>query len=498
MPPPIPDLTLNRIIILAAALLFGLPTPAQDEGAAPVLPLEDCRIRAGEGFPGIKARCGWFDRPEDPSNPDSPILQLRVAVVPALSLEPETDPFVPIAGGPGQSTIEFYASVYSAFEDVRRTRDIVLLDQRGTGESAPLRCAVDDDIIEGRYSREETITETEACLERLPHDPRFFTTSVAVQDLEALRQALGYAQFNVYGISYGSRVAQHFLRRFPESTRTVVIDGVAAPQIALGPAIAIESQNALDSVFARCVEDALCNERFPDLSERFDALRASLKEAPVTLSMPDPLTGKRDDVRFSDVEMSGALRLLLYHPSTLALIPLLIDEAIGGNFQPLSAQFQMVASSMSDAINIGMHNSVLSTEDAPYFEDENITLDQLAATYMGPLQVDALDAMCSVWPQGVLDEGFRNPVASDVPVLLLSGEMDPITPPAYADLAAVDLGNALHLTGKRQGHGLAPRGCTPRIIGDFIDTASVSDLDVECLERLHAMPFFLDFSGPSP
>ncbi|MDH3439275.1 MAG: alpha/beta hydrolase [Gammaproteobacteria bacterium] len=489
---------MKKILILTAALLTAMPAAAQVEGIAPALPLEDCRIRAGEGFPGIKARCGTFERLEDPSNPDSPTLALRVAVVPALSLEPEPDPFVPIAGGPGQSTVEFYASVYSAFEDVRRSRDIVLLDQRGTGESAPLRCEVDEDIIEGRYSREQTIEETAKCLEALPHDPRFFTTSVAVQDLEALRQALGYSQFNVYGISYGSRVAQHFLRRYPQSTRTVIIDGVAAPQIALGPAIAIESQNALDVVFGRCVEDAACNDRFPDLAARFDTLRNALAAEPVTVSMPDPLTGKLEDVQFSDVEMSGALRLLLYHSSTIALIPMLVNEATEGNLQPLAAQWQMVASNMSDAINLGMHNAVICTEDAPYFDRENIDLDQLEATYMGPLQVDALEAMCSIWPTGVLDADFKEPVTSDLPVLLLSGEADPITPPAYADLAAVDLGNALHLTGKRQGHGLAPRGCTPGIIGDFVETASVDGLDVDCLERLHAMPFFVDFSGPSP
>ncbi len=418
--------------------------------------------------------------------------------MPALSLEPEADPFVPIAGGPGQSTVEFYASVANAFEDVRRTRDILLLDQRGTGKSAPLRCDIDEDLIEGRYSREQTIEATESCLGSLPHDPRYFTTSVAVQDLEALRQALGYSQFNIYGISYGTRVAQHFLRRYPGSTRSVIIDGVAAPQIALGPAIAIESQNSLDAVFERCTEDAACNERFPDLGPRFDALRASLAAEPVTVRMPDPLTGTPDEVRFSDVEMSAALRLLLYHPSSVALIPLLVDEAIAGNYQPLAAQFRMVASSMSETINIGMHNAVMCTEDAPYFAAENITQDQLEATYMGPLQLDALEAMCSVWPAGVLDEHFKEPVASDTPVLLLSGEDDPIAPPAYADLAAVDLGNALHLTGKRQGHGLAPRGCMPGIIGDFVETASVESLDTDCLERLHAMPFFLDYSGPSP
>jgi len=489
---------LKNFPLIAALLLAVLPVAARETGTTPSLQLEDCRIRAAAGFPGIKARCGNLERPENPADPDSPGLQLRVAVVPALSLEPEPDPFVPIAGGPGQSTIEFYAGVASAFEDVRRTRDIVLLDQRGTGKSAPLTCDIDEDIIEGRYSREQTIEQTRTCLASLPHDPRYFTTSVAVQDLEALRQALGYSRFNVYGVSYGTRVAQHFLRRYPGSTRTVIIDGVAPPQIALGPAIAIESQNSLDAVFERCAEDEACNERFPDLAMHFDALRASLAQEPVTVAMPDPLSGEPEDVRFGDLEMAGALRLLLYHPSSIALIPLLVNEAVNGNFQPLAAQFRMIASSMSDAMNIGMHNAVLCTEDAPYFDGENISREQIEATYMGPIQVDAIDAMCSVWPVGVMDEGLRDPVASDLPVLLLSGEADPITPPQYADMAAVDLGNALHLTGRRQGHGLAPRGCTPKIIGDFVEAGSIDGLETSCLERLHAMPFFLDFAGPSP
>ena len=145
-----------------------------------------------------------------------------------------------------------------------------------------------------------------------------------------------------------------------------------------------------------------------------------------------------------------------------------------------------------------MHNAVVCTEDAPYFDGANVTPDELEATYIGPLQLDALEAMCSVWPKGVLDEEFKEPVATDIPVLLLSGEADPITPPAYADLAAVDLGNALHLTGRKQGHGQAGRGCMPGIIGDFVDTASIEGLDTDCIERLFAMPFFLDFSGPSP
>ena len=405
---------------------------------------------------------------------------------------------MPIAGGPGQASTEFYAAFSAAFEGVRRTRDIVLLDQRGTGQSAPMQCAAGEDIIEGRYSREQTIADTRACLATLPYDPRYFTTSVAVQDLEALRQALGYAKFNLYGISYGTRVAQHFLRRYPDSVRSVIIDGVVPPQIALGPGIAIEAQNALDGIFARCAESDDCNGRFPTIRHDFTALRDSLASDPVIVSLPNPLTGAADELLFSASEMSGALRMLSYHPSSVALMPLLIDEAVKRNFLPLAAQVLMIAESMSAALSIGMHNSVVCTEDSPYFAGEDVTRDELEATYIGPLQLESLQAICSVWPKGVLDADFKEPVASDVPVLLLSGEADPITPPAYADLAAVDLGNALHLTGKKQGHGQAPQGCMPTIIGDFVAAASIENLHTDCLDRLFAMPFFLDFSGPAP
>lgn len=486
---------------VAATLLVLMamtPAHAQDGDPSPALDLTDCRIRAAEGFPGIKARCGTLMRPENPADPDSPLLELFVAVVPALNLEPETDPLVPIAGGPGQASTEFYAATANAFEAVRRNRDIVLIDQRGTGRSAKMHCAANNDFIEGRYSREQTVAETQACLGSLPYDPRYFTTSIAVQDLEALRVALGYDKFNLYGISYGTRVAQHFLRRYPDSTRTVVLDGVVAPQIALGPGIAIDAQNAIDSIFNRCAASVQCNERFPAIRNDFRALKTRLSSEPELVVMANPTSGQVEEIRFGDTEMAGALRLLSYHPTSVALMPLLIDEAVKGNYAPLAAQSAMIAESMSDALSIGMHNAVVCTEDAPYFEAEGVSRDALLATYIGPVNLDTLEAICSVWPKGILDEEFKAPVSSDIPVLLLSGDADPVTPPSYGDLAAVGLGNARHLTGRNQGHGQAPRGCVSDIIGDFVATASIDGLDTECMERLHAMPFFLDFSGPSP
>ncbi len=478
---------------LAVLALAGSPS-------AQALELEDCRISAGPGYPGIKARCGTLARPENPADPESPDIELRVAVVPALNLSPDPDPVVPIAGGPGQGSIEFYAAYRGAFESLRRNRDILLVDQRGTGESATMDCPIDDEAIlfESEFSLDDTIEYVRECLDELPHDPRYFTTSVAVTDLEAVREALGYTALNLYGVSYGSRVAQHFARRYPDSTRTVIIDGVVPPQLALGPEIATESQRAVDEIFARCAEDAACNERFPDLTSTFKRVVATLREAPVMVEVDHPSTGRPQAFRFSAGELAGAVRLIAYNPSMSALLPLLVHEAGLGNYDPLASQYLLVAISMSDALAIGMHNSVMCTEDMPFLDKGAIDYDAINATYMGSFQLDALEAMCEIWPVGPLDDDFKTPLATSIPFLLLSGDADPITPPRYADMAAVDLGNAMHLIGKHQGHGQIAVGCTSRLAAQFVESASSSAIDAECLERSFVMPFFLDFSGPAP
>jgi pimeloyl-ACP methyl ester carboxylesterase len=484
------------MIRFAIALLSGLLLA--DTAPAQSLQLEDCRISGGPGLPSMKARCGTLPRPLDPDGAVPGEIELRVAVVPALNLTPESDPVVPIAGGPGQGSVQFYTSYSRAFEDIRRNRDILLIDQRGTGDSSRMDCPFDDDLVEGQYSKELTIEYTRDCLQQLPYDPRFFTTSVAVTDLEAVREALGYPALNLYGVSYGTRVAQHFARRYPESTRSVVLDGVVPPQIALGPEIATESQRAVDQIFARCAEEASCNERFPGIDVAFENLVALLKDKPVIVNVPNPSTGRPEELTFGHTELTLAVRLLVYHPSSVALLPLLISEAAGGNFVPLASQYKVTVVAMTDMLSLGMHNAVMCTEDIPFFDKTTIDYDSIAASYMGPLQLDALEAICSVWPDGPIDDEFKVPLATDTPVLLLSGDADPITPPRYATLAAVDLSNKLHLVAKHQGHGQIAVGCTRRLVAEFVAAADSSGLDTECLERSFVMPFFLDFSGPAP
>ena len=479
---------------LVALSLFALVPPA----TANTLELTPCRINAGPSYPSIKARCGTMQRPLDPNDPDSSSIELRVAVVAALNLTPQPDPVVPLAGGPGQGAVQFYAAYASAFEALRRDRDILLVDQRGTGDSSRMTCPFDEELVEGKYSVDITLEATEDCLQQLPHDPRFFTTSVAVKDLEAVRAALDYPALNLYGISYGTRVAQHFARRYPDVTRSIVLDGVVPPQISLGPEIATESQRALDTVFARCADDEGCNARFPDVARSFADLVAMLREAPVTVRTPHPNTGRIEELSFSSNELSAAVRLLAYHPNSVALLPLLVHEAIGGNFVPLASQYQLIALSFADTLALGMHNSVMCSEDVPFYDDTLINYDGLLASYMGIFQLEAIEAICSIWPVGPVDDEFKVPLDTSLPVLLLSGDADPITPPRYAEMAAVDLQNALHLVGSQQGHGQLAVGCTPQLIADFVDAADPSAVDAECLKRSFVMPFFVDFSGPQP
>lgn len=158
----------------------------------------------------------------------------------------------------------------------------------------------------------------------------------------------------------------------------------------------------------------------------------------------------------------------------------------------------MIAAIMAEALAMGMHNAVMCSEDVPFYDRDAIDFAALKASYIGIMQLDAIEAMCSLWPTGPVDDGFREPLATDAPVLLLSGEVDPITPPRYAVLAMVDLRHARHLTGEHQGHGQAGIGCVPRLIGKFVAAANLDDLDSGCMKRSFVMPFFLDFAGPAP
>jgi pimeloyl-ACP methyl ester carboxylesterase len=488
-----------RVVLLASPLraillLLIASTAASAAGAVEFAP---CELRGSGGLGRVAAECGQLNVAEDPDRPDGPRLNLYVARIRALAANPAPDAFTVINGGPGASSVSLYVDLQGAFAGIRRDRDIILLDQRGTGRSAPLECPLLEEAAQ-EFDVEEVQRAARSCLDALTQDPRFYTTTAAVGDLEALRRALGYARWNLYGVSYGTRVAQHYLRRFPEAVRTLVLDGVAPPDQPLGPDIALNAQIALDAIMARCAEDPGCTAAFPDLPMQFQQFGARLKAAPVDLQVAHPVTGRSEPFSLGYGHFAMAVRLLSYAPETAALIPLMVAEAARGNYLPVATQAMRIERDLGEAISFGMHNSVVCTEDAPFYGDLAPLRAALQAAYLGDDQVRALEAICTLWPQGALDPDFREPVASARPVLLLSGEFDPVTPPEYAERAAVRLSNSRHLIARGQGHGVAARGCLPTVIGDFVAAGRLDDLDTACMERLTGDPFFIDLMGPPP
>jgi pimeloyl-ACP methyl ester carboxylesterase len=313
-----------------------------------------------------------------------------------------------------------------------------------------------------------------------------YTTSVAVQDLERVRVELGIERWNLYGVSYGTRVAQHYLRRFPAHTRALVLDGVVPPELALGPDVAPEAQRALEQIFARCAADAGCGTRFADLPEHFRALLARLDAA--AQEEPAPALGA--------AELRALVRFMSYSDATVALLPVLLSEAYAGNYGPLANQASTLLRDLPESLSFPMSSAVTCTEDAPFIAESS---EDLGATYLGTTILDALRLICERWPAGVIDADFKTPVVTDTPVLLLSGDNDPITPPAYAERAiAGGLSNSVHVIGRGQGHGLVAVGCVRRLMREFLEAPEPAKLDADCLAAEPPTPFFLSLLGPAP
>lgn len=430
--------------------------------------------------------------------PDGRRIDLAVAVLPATSRRRLPEPLVFITGGPGQSALESYVMARGAFARINRDRDIVLVDQRGTGRSNRLGCPQAESLDPSRASPKELREMVEACFAEMPGDTRFYTTSIAVRDLDAVREALGYERLNLYGISYGSRVAQAYARRYPERVRAVILDGVVPMDLALGPGISLDAQRALELMFRRCEADADCAARFPGLSDEFERLQRQLQDAPVQLVLADPTSGELAEIAFSLDYFRSVVRMFSYSPETVALLPLLIHHAARtGDFVPLAAQALLVSRQLGESISVGMHNAVICTEDIPFISDDEPLRERQRETYLGLATVDFLSMACEVWPRGEIDDDFKEPWASDIPTLLLSGEADPVTPPANGDRVLAGLAQGTHVVGPSQGHGMYLRGCVPGVMDAFIRAPSETP-DAACVQNIRPAPFFLRFTGPNP
>lgn len=485
--------------IMAVALLVACaaaltPTPSAPSAGEGGIVLTPCQLSAPGLADRISAECGTFLVYEDRAAQTGRQIQLRVAIIKTLSRSPAPDPFVFLTGGPGQAATESYLQLAAAFSRINLDRDIVLVDQRGTGASSPLLCPVAETA-----DPEGDLTQwLEACLQTLEADPRFYTTALAVEDLNDVRAALGYDQINLYGVSYGTRAALSYLRAYPHTVRTVILDGIVPSDEALGLDVARDAQRAFDLLFSRCEAESECQDQFPDLRAEFAAIDQALAEAPRDVALAHPVTGEPITFTLNHDSFVQSLRLLTYAPETVALLPLLIHTTFTTHdYKLFAAQALLVSESLAASISEGMGYSVLCAEDEPFFTDAEAAQAN-RDTYLGDLQTAQLRQICAAWPRGEVPADFKQAVSADVPVLLLSGEADPVTPPENGERVKQTLPNSLHLIIPGQGHNVIGRGCLPQVAAEFVEHGSLAGLDVTCVASIQPMPFFLTFAGPEP
>ena len=476
-------------------MALALPISAQENTEGETIELENCELLVPGTPLSTVGQCGWLKMPENPADPEGRQIDIRVARIPARGRVTEPDPLVFFAGGPGQAATESWPIVARALYKVTDSRDVLLVDQRGTGQSNPMKCPQVELEDAMGTDWEQLAEHTRECLASMEGDPRFYTTTIAMADIDAARQALGYEQVNLYGGSYGTRAAQVYYRLFPEQVRSIVLDGVVPQALGLGTEHAMKLDQAIYRVLDGCEADAECSEKFPGTPQKLRELIRFTIDQPMDVTVDHPTTGEPFTLTFNQEVLASALRFLTYSPETQAMLPMLIHEAATeSRFDRLASQMLITAAGLQQSIAHGMEMSVMCAEDYPLFPKDPPPNDYL----LGNLMEKVINLQCGIWPKGPVPDDFHEPVTGDVPVLLLSGEYDPVTPPEYADQVAAHFDNAMHLVAPGQGHIAVTRGCMGDIVSTFITDAGMDNIDSDCLSQLQPSPFFQTLTGPKP
>lgn len=467
----------QRTVVLATLVAALLVSGCGNDGARQrTITLGECRL---QNLP-TAAQCGVLEVPEDRSKPAGRTISIFAALLPANTVNPKDDPLVILAGGPGQAASHL-APFAARLTELRRTRDVVLIDQRGTGRSSPLNCAAfkprDDDVFDT-----DPLPRARECLAELKAqgvDAAQYTTTAWLADLEAMREALGYSRWNLWGGSYGTRVAQEYLRRFPERVRTMTLDGVAPPAMVVTLDVWRTREAALAAIFKACEAQPACRQAHPDVATTLTQIGAALGPAGRDVDIVDPRTGESRRERVTLDVVLSALQPLTYAPETATLLPEMLALAKRGDFGPLLAANPALSSNIAEQINAALHFSVTCAEDAPRI---TAAMEEraLAGLLTQPL-ARQLVAVCGIWPRGSVPSDFAEPVRSDKPVLLISGGMDPVTPPAYGSEVAKGFPNSRHIVAPGYGHIVTPQACGPRLIAAFVDNAGFARLPETCV-----------------
>ncbi|MGB8339143.1 MAG: alpha/beta fold hydrolase [Burkholderiales bacterium] len=458
----------------------------------PALEMQSCRL---DGVP-VESRCGKLEVFENRQTNSGRKIALNIAVIPSVSPNPQADPIVFFAGGPGQAAVKLSHGAFQILHKARREREIVLVDQRGTGKSNPLDC-IDKDK---KLSLAEKLADSrspqfmQACLKKLDAAPEHYTTPNAVADMEDVRAALGYEKLNLWGISYGTRMALSYMRAQPQHVRSAVLDGVAPTAIKLPLHAARDAQTALQRTIDDCMKITACKNFSPELQQDLFKLSAALEKSPVKINLNDPATNEKTEVEINQRTFVSSLRSILYRADYASLLPLTLAEAKKGNYAPLIAQSTAFSSGLEESLSLGMFMSVICSEDVPLIGKDEI-LNQANPLFHADM-FDSVLNTCPVWPKGKIPPEHAEPVKSDIPVLLLSGALDPATPPLWGDLVAKTLSRSKHVVAENLSHSVSQHGCFPQLMADFFKAGNADKLEVACVKNIPRPAFFTNFSGP--
>lgn len=464
------------------------------EPLSPLPPLErgSLKLAPCTGLPKLTrhARCGKYDVFENRKTRTGRKIALNILVLPPTSSAWSNDPIFFIAGGPGQSAVDVIKSG-DFLRSLHRTRDLVFVDQRGTGESNPLSCPTTGDpnlyatVLAERY-QPEALKQCRAELEKRA-DLTLYTTPVAMEDLDEIRDAMGYNRINLFGGSYGTTAAMSYLRQYPDQVRTATLKGVAPVEAKLPVPFARGVDHALDQLFINCAADETCKANFPDLRAEFAAVQKRFDAGPITVKANNLLTGKPEEFPLTRELFFENIRLLLYAPNTVRLLPWMIHQMAAGDFNPFASVAFQVMSQLGKSLSQGMQMSVICAEDVPFVTDDLVAREMKLPGY-GPGRAATLRRACEVWPKAATPAAFNQPVKSNVPVLMISGEADPATPPWLGAEALKLLPSGRQLVIPNGTH-LTEDACIYRLIGQFIDEGSAKKLDPACLNGIKWMPF---------
>jgi len=483
--------------LLLTFLLLGSCSWPSDETSKARLVLEPCspEIEGQKDLAELNALCGEYEVSENRETNEGRKITLNVAVIPSLA-KAKPDPIFLLAGGPGQAATENPWMIMPWVKKLRTYRDIVLVDQRGTGSSNPLDCMPDGELaFEEMFKVRIPSSEIAKCVQSYDADLTRYTTDIAMDDLNEVREALGYGKINIYGGSYGTRAALVYLRRHEDTVRSLVIEAVAPMEMKIGYFAAEDAERAIGLLLTHCEEDGECSNAFPGLRGKLSGLISSLEETPAEVELAHPRTGELHKVTVGVETLRMVLFSSLYDTVRAALIPLSIIKAYDGDFSVIAALLEMQG---RDAENIsgGMQAAVLCNEDLAGIDEDLPDAGSSLNVFSKREMVSFFSEHCDFFKGANLPDSYFAPVKSTVPALVLSGEMDPITPPRWGETASANLKRSKHVVVPGMGHGVSSNMCVSNMIVETIENASAESIEMDCLKGISSFPVFLKNTGP--